>query len=96
MKTELNGLQTDPIAAEAKKFAMIREAYERGEIKITRARRYRNKKPQAGHIWYLIKFINDNKWIYNGAYELNQEAETEMIQKEKLIPFLLFQLANQL
>lgn len=96
MNTELNGLQTDEKAAQVKKFAMMREAYEKGEITFTRANRYQRKKPKTGHTWYLIEFKNDKEMIYDGAFEMTLEFEKYLKEKDQLPQYLIFQLTHQL
>jgi len=81
---------------EAEALQMIVDAYQAGEITITRARRYKNKKPKTGHIWYKIDFNQGKQNIYRGAYEMDLVFEDHCKAHDKLTHFLLYQLRGEL
>ena len=79
----------------ADKLAVIITAHEAGEIKIYKVARYNNKPAPLGTQIIRIKYISDNKIVYDGAYFLKTEAAAIM-NAQQLTKFILFQLATQL
>lgn len=79
----------------ADKLAVLLTAYEAGEIKIYKVAKYQNKPAPQDHKIIRIKYISDNKIVYDGAYYLKTEA-SKLMSAEQLTNFILLQLATQL
>lgn len=79
----------------ADKLSVLLTAYEAGEIKIYRVARYQNKPAPLGHKIIRIKYISDNKIVYDGAYFLKIAAD-DLMSEQQLTNFILLQLATQL
>lgn len=81
----------------ADKLTVINEANEAGQIKIYKVARYQGKPAALGIIIYRIKYIADNKIVYDGAFNMKKDFETVMISKNlNVTNFILLQLATQL
>lgn len=79
------------------KLSVINNAYEAGQIKIYKVARYQGKTALPGITIYRIKYIVDNKAVYDGAYDMKKDFEAKMIEKTYNIDhYILLQLATQL
>ena len=78
------------------KLDVLKVAHEAKEIHFTRTKTYRKNKVKQGFIFYRIKYISENKIVYDGAYQMRLDFETGLIKHDNLTLFLLSQLAKEL
>lgn len=100
MNAPTNSFKKPDIKFDLKNFAMCMDEFVKGNLKIGRSSYYRKgviiRWPKRGYIFYRIFFKQGENIIYNGAYEINLEAEDELKRKDKLIQFLIFELTRVL
>lgn len=74
-------------------FNAMLEDYKAGEITFKKIKRYKKKEPEPGNVWYSIRYIKNDMYLYRGAYQFKIEAEEKYITNGKLVNFLLYHLS---
>ena len=77
-------------------FKAMLEDYMVGEITYKKAFVYKGKRARKGHVFYRIKYIKKNRYIYNGAYQFKAEVEAKYLRLGKLHEYLIYHLSHEL
>ena len=75
---------------------VLQEAWENGWLQIQRSLTYLLRPAKLGYIFYLIYYQDGEKVIYQGAYEINLSLANKLEAENRLILYIVYQLAKEL
>ncbi|MGZ3999155.1 MAG: hypothetical protein ACXVIY_00930 [Mucilaginibacter sp.] len=97
MNPENNAPQ--PIPFNVTKFEMLKEAYNKGELKIGKVERFRNQWPKHRHVFYMCDLRVNGEIIMYNAYEMPVEVEEYLLKtggQEQLLAYIVFNMTFRL
>ena len=75
---------------------VLREAYAKEQIKISRALFYKMRLSPKGTVWYTVKYKDGKTVYYEGCFKLEKSLERTLQANSKLIAYLLAKLAIEM